>query len=200
MKEDEEVIEVGGRLPVRMTMDPAGNWVVVRLWGSFVVSSTTDDPSGARDARIGIHETFPAGVLARGQQLTTRLATCHLVCQPFYHKGVYIVSSRPGGRVRHGQAPAHLALFSFFPLVLLCMYGRDATRLRVLPGWAHVFPVPNVVLACAALPYTPTPEFSHPGLSPSHNACFRGHNDLDRREAYKASAHLCPTVTVSHLW
>lgn len=116
-----EVIEVGGRLPVRMTMDPAGTWVVVRLWGSFVVSSTTD-PSGARDARIGIHETFPAGVLARGQQLTTRLATCHLVCQPFYHKGVYIVSSRPGGRVRHGQAlPLTWALFSF-PSSLLCFY------------------------------------------------------------------------------
>lgn len=152
-EEEREVIKVGGRLPVRMTMDPAGTWVVVRSWGSFVVSSTTEDPSGARDARIGIHETFPAGVLARGQQLTTRLATCHLVCQPFYHKGVYIVSSRPGGRVRHGQAlPLTWALFSFFPLVLLCM-GAMLRGLRVLPGWAHVFPVPNLRphLCCAAV-------------------------------------------------
>lgn len=154
MKEEEEVIARGDRLPVRMMMmmEPAGDLLVVRSMGFFVVSSTTDDPSGARDARIAIHETFPAGVLARGQQLTTRLATCHLVCQPFYHKGVYIVSSRPGGRVRHGQAPAHLALFSFFPLLLLLLgMGAMLRGCVFCRGWATIslFPMSSSpVLRC----------------------------------------------------
>lgn len=199
MKEDEEVIEVGGRLPVRMTMDPAGNWVVVRLWGSFVVSSTTDRSLGRTGCAHWDTRDFSGRGLSKGTAID--YAVSHMPprlpavlpqgCIHCFEPGRRPRASRPGSR------PPGIV----FPSSLLCFYvWARCYAAACSAGLGPRFPVPNVVLACAALPYTPTPEFSHPGLSPSHNACFRGHNDLDRREAYKASAHLCPTVTVSHLW
>lgn len=180
-------------------MDPAGNWVVVRLWGSFVASSTTDRSLGRTGCAHWDTRDFSGRGLSKGTAID--YAVSHMPprlpavlpqgCIHCFEPARRPRASRPGSRPP--------GIVSLLPSCA-SMYGRDATRLRVLPGLGARFPVPNVVLACAALPYTPTPEFSHPGLSPSHNACFHGHNDLDRREAYKASAHLCPTVTVSHLW
>lgn len=78
------------------------------------------DPSGARCARIGKHETFLAGVLARGQELTTRLPTCHLVCQPFSSRGPCFEPGRwpRASRGRLPLSPGHR--FFFLSLSLVC--------------------------------------------------------------------------------
>lgn len=177
--------------------DDFGVQSVVPSWNFFVSSvkyasgatRRPTDPPGARDACIGIHETFPAGVLARGTGIDC--AVSHIATSSasrFSHKGLF-VSSRAGGRVRLAQAAA-LRLD-------LAAWGTLCYADAVLPGLGPRCALPNVVLACAALPpCTTTPGLSHPELSPSHNASFRRHNVLDCRKACEASVHLCPIVFV----
>lgn len=174
--------------------DDLGVQSVVWLWGFFVSSvkyasgamRRPTDPPGARDAHIGIHETFLAGVLARGSGIDYAVSHIHLACQPFSHKGLLF---RAG--------PVAACVSSRLPLspVASCFL---AGWTQVL-GLGHVLPFPTSSLTCASCavrPYTTAPELSHPELSPSHNACFRGHNDLDRCKVYEAPVYLYPTMIV----
>lgn len=129
------------------------------------------DPSGARGAHIGKHETFLAGVLARGQELTTRLPTCHLVCQPFSSGGPCFEPGR-WPRASRGQAPA-LA----WPSSSLCLSCVSLAGLGeegyVVAGFAGAWPrsllstLSSLVLRCRTRPRR---GFLTLGLVSSHDA------------------------------
>lgn len=117
--------------------DDLGVQSVVWLWGFFVSSvkyvsgamRRPTDPPGARDAHIGIHETFLAGVLARGSGIDFAVSHCHLACQPFSHRGLLF---RAG--------PVAACISSRLPLSPVASYGRKSTQVRILRGWATFFP------------------------------------------------------------
>lgn len=122
--------------------DDFGVQSVVPSWNFFVSSvkyasgatRRPTDPPGARDACIGIHETFPAGVLARGTGID--YAVSHIATSPasrFSHQGLF-VSSRAGGRVRLAQAAAlRLDLAAWGTLCYLA-------QMLSCRGWAHAVP------------------------------------------------------------
>lgn len=84
--------------------DDFGVQSVVWLWSFFVspvkyASGATRCPTdllGARDERIGIHETFPAGVLARGTGIDYAVSHMpHRLPSVFPHKGLLLFRAGP---------------------------------------------------------------------------------------------------------
>lgn len=152
-EEEREVIEVGAHLPVRMTMDSAGNWVVVRLWGSFVVSSTTGRSLGRTGCAHWDTRDFSGRGLSKGPAID--YAVSHMPprlpavlpqgCIHCFEPARRPRASRPG-------SPAHLgiAFLLLLPLVLLCMGAmlRGCVFCRAGPTFSNF---PTFVLTCAAL-------------------------------------------------
>lgn len=182
-------------------MEPAGDLSVVRSMGFFVVSSTTDRSLGRTGCAHWDTRDFSGRGLSKGTAID--YAASHMpprLPAVFTTRVCTLFRAGPVAACVTGRLP--LTWHCFLSFLFFCFWvWAQCCAVACSARLGHDVPFPNVVLTCAALPYASMPEFSHPGLSPSHNACFRGYNDLDRREACKASAHLCPTVTTGrHVW
>lgn len=154
-----EVIARAGRLSVSEEGDGPGRQPMVRFRGLFVSPSTkyalgavrcpTDRP-GARDAHIGIHESFLAGVLAKGTGID--YAASHMPPRlPAVSTRLLLFRAGPVAACDSGRLPLSPGVFSL-SVARRAQYYAGAGFV-VLPGWATLF-LPHCCphLRCDALP------------------------------------------------